>query len=188
MDERWQELVEKNLDLARSLAWKYARRGLGRDDPAIDVDDLLSLAYEGLISAAKRFRPELGFRFSTYAVPAIAGSILKAFRRNHRGVHVSDRLDHSLRPAVCSLDIPVGRDGQSTLGDFAGATGMGEVEEAAITAVALGRLPEKLRLVVHLRCDGKTQSEIADLLCVSQAQVSRLEKRGVRALRAAVGE
>lgn len=45
-----------------------------------DLDDLIQIGYIGLIKAARRFEPERGLKFSTYAVPVIAGEIKSQLR------------------------------------------------------------------------------------------------------------
>ena len=50
------------------------------------------------------------------------------------------------------------------------------VENLSLEA-ALDRLGERERYIIELRFfEGKTQMEVADMICISQAQVSRLEK------------
>lgn len=188
VNPEWQRLVEENLALARSVAGRFARKGMAKYDPAVDFDDLVAVAYEGLIYAARYFRPELGYRFSTYAVSVIAGHISKIFRRNARGVKVSALLAWSNRPAVTSLDIPVGERGDHSLGDFLLSTGHGEVEETVMARAIISHLPERCQLVLRLRADGWRQQDVANRLGVSQPQASRLERRAWRELRAAIGE
>lgn len=53
-------LVAANVKLARWAVGRYAR-------PGQDRDDALSAAFAGLVYAAGRFDPGLGFRFATYA-------------------------------------------------------------------------------------------------------------------------
>ena len=49
---------------------------------------------------------------------------------------------------------------------------------------ALSRLPERERLIVYMRFfKDKTQSEVADILHISQVQVSRLEKKILQTIR-----
>lgn len=62
--------------------------------------------------------------------------------------------------------------------------------DASITAPQLlARLPDDERRVVALRFfEGKTQSEIAEVLGVSQMQISRILQRALRRLRDAIGD
>lgn len=54
------KLISHNLKIVVTIANKNVGRG-------IDVDDLIQQGNIGLIEAAKRFDPEVGVRFSTYA-------------------------------------------------------------------------------------------------------------------------
>lgn len=66
-------LVTENLGLVHSCANRFRGRG-------VDYDDLFQAGCVGLIKAASGFDETLGFRFSTYAVPAILGEIKRIFR------------------------------------------------------------------------------------------------------------
>ena len=64
-------LVEGYLPLCRSIAWKF--RGQG-----VETEDLEQVAAIALMKAIERFEPERGFKFTTFAMPTIAGEV-----RNH---------------------------------------------------------------------------------------------------------
>jgi RNA polymerase sigma factor (sigma-70 family) len=64
-------LVEQYMSFAKKLA--YQRK---RTLPAfVDVDELISAAYMGLIEAADRYDESFNVRFTTYAYPRIFGAI-----------------------------------------------------------------------------------------------------------------
>jgi RNA polymerase sigma-B factor len=67
------ELVERTLPLARTLARRYANKGEA-------LDDLEQVAALGLVKAIERFDLEREVRFTTFAVPTIAGEIKRHFR------------------------------------------------------------------------------------------------------------
>lgn len=57
------------------------------------------------------------------------------------------------------------------------------VENLSLEA-ALDRLGERERYIIELRFfEGKTQMEVADMICISQAQVSHLEKCALKSMR-----
>ena len=56
------ELIEQNLGLVHACANRFRGRG-------IEYEELYSAGCLGLVKAADGFREELGFAFSTYAVP-----------------------------------------------------------------------------------------------------------------------
>jgi RNA polymerase sigma-B factor len=66
-------LVQRFMPLARSVASRYARNG----EP---LDDLVQVASVGLIKAIKRFEPDRGLAFSSFAVPTMAGELRRHFR------------------------------------------------------------------------------------------------------------
>jgi RNA polymerase nonessential primary-like sigma factor len=55
-----EKLIEANLGLVVMFAYRYQR-------PGVPLMDLVAEGNFGLMTAAKRFDPELGYRFSTYA-------------------------------------------------------------------------------------------------------------------------
>ncbi len=72
MTER-DEMIKNNLGLVHSCAQKFKNRG-------VEYDDLFQAGCVGLVKAADGFDAELGYVFSTYAVPAILGEIKRIFR------------------------------------------------------------------------------------------------------------
>ena len=57
------------------------------------------------------------------------------------------------------------------------------VEQLSLSE-AMKRLPERERHIIDMRFfEGKTQTEVAEEVGISQAQVSRLEKNALKAMR-----
>jgi len=96
---------EQAMPLARRLAWRY-RRG---QEP---VDDLLQVAYVGLVAAIDRFDPTRGTRFASFAGPTIAGELRRYFRNTSWAAHVPRGVqEHFLlvRRATDELTTALGR-------------------------------------------------------------------------------
>lgn len=73
-------LVEQYLPLANKIAYKR-KKLLPR---FIDIEDLQSAAYMGLVQAANRYRPEFNVDFMTYAYPRIDGAVKDWLREQRR--------------------------------------------------------------------------------------------------------
>lgn len=69
-------LVEFHAEALHHAAWLYAR-----NNSHVDIGDLISDGFFGLIDAIDGFEPQRGLKFTTYAAPRIRGSILDAIRR-----------------------------------------------------------------------------------------------------------
>lgn len=74
-------LVEHNVSLVKCIVKRYLGKG-------VDYDDLFQIACMGFLKAIAGFDEGFGVKFSTYAVPMIAGEI-KRFMRDDGSVKVS---------------------------------------------------------------------------------------------------
>jgi RNA polymerase primary sigma factor len=79
--EAMQELVKRNLRFVISVAKKYQNRGLA-------LSDLIGEGNLGLLTAARKFDPDQGVKFISYAVWWIRQAILAALARHGRTVRV----------------------------------------------------------------------------------------------------
>jgi RNA polymerase sigma-B factor len=78
------ELIEAHKSLASHLARRFANRG----EP---FDDLLQVAYLGMLKAVERFDPERGLEFSTFATATVEGELKRHFRDRTWSVRVPRR-------------------------------------------------------------------------------------------------
>ena len=74
-------LIEANSPLVKSVIRRYKNRG-------VEYDDLYQLGCMGFLKAIKNFSLEFGVKFSTYAVPMIAGEV-KRFLRDDGYIKIS---------------------------------------------------------------------------------------------------
>ena len=200
------ELVEKNIGLVHACANKFRGKGA-------EYDDLFQAGCVGIIKAAENFDPERGFSFSTYAVPVILGEIKRIFRdggsvkvgralkeKARAAMREKDALTAELgcEPTVGQLAERLGSDVAQTAQllnaampavSLTACTDDGESpENAASELIALREvialLDDRDREMISLRYyRGMTQSRTAELLGMSQVQVSRREKAVLALLR-----
>lgn len=125
--EACQEIIRTNDRLIWSIVQRYAGRG-------VELDDLFQLGCIGFLKAIQGFDPDFGTRFSTYAVPKIAGEI-RRFLRDDGAVKVSRSVKeeagrlYAVRERLCAS---LGRE--PTVGELARETGMVREQIASVEA------------------------------------------------------
>ena len=93
-----QELVQRNLRFVISVAKKYQNRGM----PLID---LIGEGNVGLLTAARKFDPDQGVKFISYAVWWIRQAILSSLARQGRTVRVPLNRTADLSRIILSSEI-----------------------------------------------------------------------------------
>lgn len=218
-EEAKNKLVAGNFPLIKSVLKRYQFKG-------VEYDDLYQLGCVGFLKAIKNFDESYGVKFSTYAVPMIAGEI-KRFLRDDGMVKVSraiKTLSTKIRtyideykktnnntPTVEQLaeifnvdvqDVVVALDSsKETISLYEKVDDKSEnsphlidklifddkseqVLDNFILKNEIEKLPERDKKILLLRYfRGKTQAEVAQMLNVSQVQVSRIEAKIIKGLR-----
>lgn len=147
-----EQLVERFLPLARTIALRFRR-------PNQPMDDLYQVACLGLVKAVDRFDPARGAAFSTFAVPTISGEIRRFFRDTSWTV----RPPRDLHDRVLRVDKVVAllteRDGRApTVTMLAGE--LDEPEDAVLEARRARRAMDAASLQEHLGGDdGATRED-----------------------------
>ena len=119
------EAKEKIVSDNTGLVWSIARRFYGR---GYDLEDIYQIGCIGLLKAIDRFSEEYEVKFSTYAVPLIAGEI-KRFLRDNGMIKVSRILKQNgyrISQAREALSIRLGRD--PSMDEISAATGLSDEE------------------------------------------------------------
>ena len=122
------EAAERMVTENSGLIWSVARRYFGR---GVEPDDLYQLGCLGFLKAMSGFDESYGTRFSTYAVPKIAGEI-RRFLRDDGPVKVSRGIKEratAIRAARTALEQRLGRE--PYVSELAAETGLEGAEIAA---------------------------------------------------------
>ena len=123
-------LIEEN----SGLIWSVARRFFGR---GVDPDDLYQLGCVGFLKAIEGFDESFETKFSTYAVPKIAGEI-RRFLRDDGAIKVSRSVKEQafqIRQARTALEQRIGRE--PTISELSRETGI-TPEDIAFAETATG--------------------------------------------------
>jgi RNA polymerase sporulation-specific sigma factor len=173
-------LVEHNLRLVAHIVKKYYQTD--------DADELISIGSIGLIKGINTYRPDKGVRLATYVSRCIENEILMAFRARRKtagDVSLSEALDTDEDGGGLRI-----MDVIATEDDLADQIGSRELCRSLRENIDRC-LDEREAKIIRLRygLDGAnplTQLETAEVCKISRSYVSRLEKRALEKLRAAM--
>lgn len=207
------KLIQGNFPLIKSIVKNFQNKG-------VDYEDLYQIGCVGFLKAINNFDVKFDVKFSTYAVPMIAGEI-KRFLRDDGNIKISRAIKtlwlkiksyvdvyeklHNESPTIdeiakalsvtpeevvyaqdaskqiLSLDAQIdetSNNSQSVLDRVVEEDKSEILLDKLLLKEAISLLPEREKKIVLLRYyRGKTQSEVAMMLGVSQVQISRLETK-----------
>ncbi len=174
-------LIERNLRLVAHIMKKYYA-------VVSDQEDLISIGTIGLIKGITTFDHTKGARLATYAARCVENEILMHFRaqrKSSQDVSLSDYIETGADGAALSL-MDVVSDEEDLLEQVSTREAIRQLRHA-VDAV----LTPQERQVIALRYglqDGRSyrQREVAQVTGISRSYVSRIEKRALKKLRAAM--
>jgi RNA polymerase sigma-B factor len=85
-----------------------------------------------------------------------------------------------------SIDSKITDESDTTGEELIGLLADRDLEDEALLEIAVTDLPDPEKFIIEKRLEGLSQSEIAKLLNISQAQVSRFERKAIARLREAI--
>ena len=160
------------------LVWAVAKRFFGQ---GVDPDDLFQLGCVGFLKAVQGFDTAYGTRFSTYAVPKIAGEI-RRFLRDDGTVKVSRSLKEratSIRAAMEQLTRELDRE--PTVSELCERTGLAP-EELAAAETATGSAQSLQRQ------SGEEGVSLEQVLTAGNPEEDMIERIALRQAIAGLGE
>ena len=175
------KLIEHNLRLVAHIIKKYYAASR-------EQEDLISIGTIGLIKAVSTFDCEKGTRFATYASRCVENEILMFFRSKKKSagdISISDPIDTDKDGnALTLLDVMSEEDDMLERVDLQLRS---EELHRCIDAVLEPREKQIVTLRYGLKgCLPLTQREVAKQLGISRSYVSRLEKKALEKLKAAL--
>ncbi len=174
-------LVEHNLRLVAHIIKKYYTQ-------SAEQEDLISIGTIGLIKAVDTFRPERKIRLATYASRCVENEVLMYFRSRKKlqgEMSLSDTIDGGdAGSALCLMDV-VGSD-DTMLSDMADREEQQRIRYLVDTCLT-DREAEVIRRRYGLTGElPQTQRQVAAAFSISRSYVSRIEKRALSKLEAAL--
>lgn len=160
-----ESLLSNNTFLLKSIVKRYLGKG-------VEYDDLFELACLGFLKAIEGFDPSFGVRFSTYAVPMIAGEI-KRFLRDDGSIKVSRALKKTAREMNRFIESYFADHGrQPSVKELAEAFSLDESE--VVFTLGSSRMP----VSIYEQSDYKDEktSELADKLPAKDNQDEMIER------------
>ncbi len=162
-------LIEHNVSLVKCIVKRYLGKG-------VEYDDLFQIACMGFLKAIAGFDEKFGVKFSTYAVPMIAGEI-KRFMRDDGSVKVSRSMKQTAKEINLFIEEHVAKHGnQPPMSEIAKHFGLEEAE--AVFIMGSSRMPLSLYGGGDFK-DGK-ERELIETLPASDDQEEWLDKMLLR--------
>lgn len=162
-------LVIDNINLAYTVAWKYKLK-LG---DSIELEELQSICFLGLVKASKSFDTSKNIEFSTYAYTVMKNEIINFYNKNK-----SDTIS-------LSTEIKDDLYLQDTLKDTT------NIEEQAETNLKIQQLYKFIselsytdQIIVNGYLQGLSTNQIALKLGLSSKQINFLYRKSINQLRA----
>ena len=153
-------LVEHNVSLVKCIVKRYLGKG-------VDYDDLFQIACMGFLKAIVGFDERFGVKFSTYAVPMIAGEI-KRFMRDDGTVKVSRTMKQTAKEINLFVEeYTIKRGKQPSISEIAKKFGLEEAE--TVFVMGSSKMPLSLYGGADFK-DGKERELIETLPAVDNQE------------------
>lgn len=163
-------LIQENVSLVKCIVKRYLGKG-------IDYDDLFQIACMGFLKAIAGFDERFGVKFSTYAVPMIAGEI-KRFMRDDGSVKVSRAIKQMAKQMGLFIEEYTLKNGTPpSISAIAEAFGIEQTE--AVFIMGSSKMPISLQSGTDFGKDGK-ERELIDTIPAQDNQEDWLDKMLLR--------
>ena len=160
-----EQLIQHNVSLVKCIVKRYLGKG-------VEYDDLFQIACMGFLKAIAGFDEKFGVKFSTYAVPMIAGEI-KRFMRDDGSVKVSRTMKQTAKAIHAFVETYTGERGEPpSISEIAKNFALDEAETVFI--MGSSKMPVSLHSGADYK-DGK-ERELIETLPARDDQDDWLDK------------
>ena len=160
-----ESLIEHNVSLVKCIVKRYLGKG-------VEYDDLFQIGCMGFLKAIAGFDESFGVKFSTYAVPMIAGEI-KRFMRDDGSVKVSRTMKQTAKEINLFIEEYLAEHGkQPSVKEIAQKFGLEESE--TVFVMGSSKMPLSLYGGAEYK-DGK-ERELIETLPAADDQEEMIER------------
>ena len=176
MSSEQTDLIERYLSLVRNVVDR-----IKPNVPAhVDADDLYSVGITGLIAAVKKFDPEQGVTFASFAATHIRGAILDELRRMdwcphkvHTRFSDTEGMQSSLHKLLADDPNPASRDN------------LEKTELLQLLSQRIQELPDiPKKILAMYYFENLRLAEIARILGLTESRICQIHAQTVLGLRA----
>ena len=195
-------LVESYRELADRIARGFeARRVVSGSGGLVELDDLVGLAWEGMIRAVETYEPARGVPFEAYARVRVGGHVRDVLRdgddlsrrdrQTVRSYFDGEVLEERKERRAARLVAQRPRHGDNEI-DTSEVPGDIEVEGAVLSRLEVSELlrelpPVEATVVEYRYLRGMSLSAIGATLALTESRVSQIHRGAIERLRAAAG-
>jgi len=181
-----EELVRRGIMLVHHIAHRFARRG-------VEHDELVQVGSIGLVNAIDRFDPARGVKFSSFAVPHIAGEMQRYFRDHAGQIRITRRIQENLvQVNACVEELTLSLQRSPRIDEIVSWTGLSAEEVLDAVGSRQHRRLQSLDEPVAGRGDDQTHGDLVasrepgfdqvDARLTVEPVIERLQERDRRAL------
>lgn len=185
------KLINANLRFVVKIANRY--KGFG-----LEIEELINEGNIGLMKAVEKFDPAANNKFTTYAVWWITAEIQKAIRETSKGIKFPSYMFQEMKKDkwnIASLDKPVGKEDDATIGDLLCDERSCSPEEDFYCSVAeeqvltsMEILSKKEKDIITLRYGLNGQkpmslSEVGHEIGLTKERIRQIEKKALSSMK-----
>ena len=160
-----EQLIEHNVSLVKCIVKRYLGKG-------VDYDDLFQIGCMGFLKAIMGFDESFGVKFSTYAVPMIAGEI-KRFMRDDGSVKVSRTMKQTAKEMNLYIEEYTTENGrQPSISEIAKKFGLNEAD----TVFVMGSSKMPISLYGSTDYKDGNERELIEMLPAADNQEDWLDR------------
>lgn len=167
----------------------FALKKISRPD-GIDFGELEDVGTFGFVKALNTFDKSNGTKFSTYAVKCVLNEVYYYLRKEQKHLMLTDSLDKEVATDNNGNSLTIGDTVSNSISNHEKSVEqkilLDELRKTLLDCISYLPDDEQYLIIYRYGLDNniiKTQTEIADTLNMSQANISKLEKTCLKKLR-----